>query len=168
MFGIETANRACKILKGQRSEKVTTHFCLRAFRLKLNPGLLPCLVSQLAPLAELHVHMYVKKKNLPSFFFLSLQRPTPLSVIDLIKQSNECFSFISNQTIDNMRNTALLDVGQNLQESSRRSLLRATMENSKFTRKELEVLYQWFEVCCYTCMYNMHVKYLILHSMCVS
>ena len=37
MLGIETASRACKIsivLKGQRSEKVTTHYCLWAFRLK--------------------------------------------------------------------------------------------------------------------------------------
>ena len=38
MFVIETASRACKITqflsKGQRSEKLTTHFCLRAFRLK--------------------------------------------------------------------------------------------------------------------------------------
>lgn len=67
-------------------------------------------------------------------------------MIDLIKQSNECYSFVSNQNIENLRNTALLEVGQNLQESSRRSLLRATMENSKFSRKELDVLYKWFEV----------------------
>ena len=69
-----------------------------------------------------------------------------MSVTDLLKQSNETFSVVTNQTIDTMRNAALLDVGQNLQESSRRSLLRATMENAKFSRKELEVLYKWFEV----------------------
>ena len=37
-------------------------------------------------------------------------------------------------------------VGQSLQESSRRSMLRATMERSKFARDELEKLYFWFEV----------------------
>ena len=42
IFGIETASRAYKkiLSKGQRSEK------------RPNPGLLPCLVSQLALLAE--------------------------------------------------------------------------------------------------------------------
>ena len=38
-------------------------------------------------------------------------------------------------------------VPQILQNSTRRSLLRATMEGSKFTRAELERLYFWFEVC---------------------
>lgn len=83
---------------------------------------------------------------LQSTFLKNKQRPAPLSVTDLIKQSNETFSFINNKTIENLRNAALLVVGQNLQDSSRRSLLRATMENAKFTRKELEVLYKWFEV----------------------
>lgn len=69
-----------------------------------------------------------------------------MTVTDLIKQSNESFSVITNHSIEIMRNAALLEVGQNLQESSRKSLLRAAMENSKFTRKELEVLYKWFEV----------------------
>ena len=45
-----------------------------------------------------------------------------------------------------MRNAARLEVGQNLVESSKRSILRATMESAKFTRKELDVLYKWFEV----------------------
>ena len=45
-----------------------------------------------------------------------------------------------------MRNAARLEVGQSLVESSKRSILRATMESAKFTRKELEVLYKWFEV----------------------
>ena len=45
-----------------------------------------------------------------------------------------------------MRNAARLEVGQSLVESSRRSILRATMESAKFTRKELEMLYKWFEV----------------------
>ena len=45
-----------------------------------------------------------------------------------------------------MRNAARLEVGQTLVESSKRSILRATMESAKFTRKELEVLYKWFEV----------------------
>ena len=31
---IETASRAYFLSKGQRSEKLTTHFCPRAFRLK--------------------------------------------------------------------------------------------------------------------------------------
>jgi hypothetical protein len=35
---------------------------------------------------------------------------------------------------------------QILQDSTRRSLLRATMEGSKFTRAELEQFYIWFEV----------------------
>ncbi len=69
-----------------------------------------------------------------------------MSVPSLIKQSNESFSVVSHQAVETMRNAALLEVGQNLQESSRRSLLRATMENAKFSRKELEVLYKWFEV----------------------
>ena len=33
-----------------------------------------------------------------------------------------------------------------LLESSKKSLLRATMENTNFTRKELESLYFWFHV----------------------
>lgn len=33
-----------------------------------------------------------------------------------------------------------------LLESSKRSILRATMENTNFTRKELESLYFWFHV----------------------
>lgn len=75
-----------------------------------------------------------------------VKRPlTPMSVPSLIKQSNESFSVVSHQAVETMRNAALLEVGQNLQESSRRSLLRATMENAKFSRKELEVLYKWFE-----------------------
>ena len=39
-----------------------------------------------------------------------------------------------------------LEVGQMLLESSKKSLLRATMENTNFTRKELESLYFWFHV----------------------
>lgn len=35
---------------------------------------------------------------------------------------------------------------QILQDSTRRSLLRVTMEGSKFTRPELDKLYFWFEV----------------------
>ena len=47
MFGIEPAS--------PRSEKLTTHFFFSWGHLyqKPNPGLMPCLVSQLAPLAEL-------------------------------------------------------------------------------------------------------------------
>ena len=39
-----------------------------------------------------------------------------------------------------------LEVGLMLLESSKRSILRATMENTNFTRKELESLYFWFHV----------------------
>lgn len=70
-------------------------------------------------------------------------------VSDLIKQSYETFGFITNETIDKMRNAARLEVGQALVESSKRSVLRATMESTKFSRKELEVLYKWFEVRAY-------------------
>jgi hypothetical protein len=77
-----------------------------------------------------------------------------MAVADLIKQSNESFSVITNQNIESMRNAALLEVGQTLQDSSRRSLLRATMDSAKFTRKELEVLYQWFEVSCSTSIHG--------------
>ena len=69
-----------------------------------------------------------------------------MAILDLIKQSYETFGFIANETIDKMRNAARLEVGQSLVESSKRSILRATMENAKFSRKELEVLYKWFEV----------------------
>jgi len=67
-------------------------------------------------------------------------------VTDLIKQASETFSIITNQMIESMRNTALFEVGKNLMDSTRRSILRAAMENSKFSRKELEVLFRWFEV----------------------
>ncbi len=69
-----------------------------------------------------------------------------MNIVTLIKLSNETFSIITNVTIDTMRSAALLEVGQNLQDSSRRSILRASMENTRFTRDELEVLYKWFEV----------------------
>lgn len=74
------------------------------------------------------------------------QKCTPVTISDLIKQSYETFGFIANETIEKMRNAARLEVGQTLGESSKRSILRATMESAKFTRKELEVLYKWFEV----------------------
>ena len=70
---------------------------------------------------------------------------------DLIKQSYESFGFISNEAIEKMRNSAWLVVGQTLFDSSRRSILRASMENAKFTRKELEKLYMWFEVSSIVC-----------------
>ena len=47
-----------------------------------------------------------------------------------------------------MRTGARLEVSNSLQDSTKRSLLRATMEGSKFTRPELEQLYFWFEVSC--------------------
>lgn len=75
-----------------------------------------------------------------------MQKPTPISVADLIKQSYETYGFISNEAIEKMRNSAWLVVGQSLFESSKRSILRASMENAKFTRKELEKLYTFFEV----------------------
>ena len=61
MFGIETASRA---------QLVVTHFCLRAFRLKPNPGLLPCLVSQLAPLAELELEAAIVVVNLGRMYYV--------------------------------------------------------------------------------------------------
>ena len=56
-----------------------------------------------------------------------------------------------------MRNAARLEVGQTLVESSKRSILRATMESAKFTRRELEVLYKWFEVDDLCISMSMHV-----------
>ena len=56
-----------------------------------------------------------------------------------------------------MRNAARLEVGQTLVESSKRSILRATMESAKFTRKELEVLYKWFEVDNFCIPLSVHV-----------
>lgn len=69
-----------------------------------------------------------------------------MSVSDLLKQSYETYGFITNETIDRLRNSARLEVGQTLLESSKKSILRASMEGSKFTRKELEELFKWFEV----------------------
>ncbi len=74
------------------------------------------------------------------------QRPTHVSVSDLLKQSYETYGFISNETIEKMRNSARLEVGQTLLESSKKSILRASMEGSKFNRKELEELFKWFQV----------------------
>lgn len=65
---------------------------------------------------------------------------------DLLKQSYETFGFITNDSIEKMRNSARLEVGQTLLESSKKSILRASMEGSKFSRKELEVLFEWFQV----------------------
>ena len=65
---------------------------------------------------------------------------------ELLRQSSETFSVISNHMIESMRNTALIDVGFNLMESCRRSILRAAMEDANFNRNELEILYKWFEV----------------------
>ena len=62
-----------------------------------------------------------------------------------------------------MRNAAQLEVGQTLVESSKRSILRATMESAKFTRKELEVLYKWFEVDNFCIPLSVHV-YIIKYS----
>ena len=67
-------------------------------------------------------------------------------VTELIKQASETYSIITNQVVEDMRNTALFEVGKNLMDSTRRSILRSTMDNSKFNRKELEVLFKWFEV----------------------
>lgn len=69
-----------------------------------------------------------------------------MTIHELLKQSYECFGFISNSAIEKMRMAARLEVCHILQDSSRRSILRATMEGSKFTRAELEQLYFWFEV----------------------
>lgn len=80
------------------------------------------------------------------FKYFITQKPAPVTVSEFIKQSYETYGFITNETIDKMRNAARLEVGQTLVESSKRSMLRATMESAKFTRKELEVLYKWFEV----------------------
>lgn len=65
---------------------------------------------------------------------------------DLLKQSYETYGFISYETILKMRNSARLEVGQTLLESSKKSILRASMEGSKFNRKELEELFKWFQV----------------------
>ena len=83
---------------------------------------------------------------LPLIPVCSFQNSTLVTISDLIKQSYETYGFITNETIEKMRNAARLEVGQSLVESSKRSILRATMESAKFTRKELEVLYKWFEV----------------------
>ncbi len=69
-----------------------------------------------------------------------------MSVSDLLKQSYETFGFITNDSIEKMRNSARLEVSQTLLESSKKSILRASMEGSKFTRKELEELFKWFQV----------------------
>ncbi|CAI8043673.1 TBC1 domain family member 9, partial [Geodia barretti] len=74
-----------------------------------------------------------------------IKKQAPVSIHELIKQSYECFGFISNSTIERMRMGARLEVCHHLQDSSRRSILRTTMEGSKFTRPELEQLYFWFE-----------------------
>ena len=58
MFVIEAASRACKIAKGQRSGKLNTHFLPEGIQ-----SLLPCLVSQLAPLAELVSNTCVSMYN---------------------------------------------------------------------------------------------------------
>jgi hypothetical protein len=76
----------------------------------------------------------------------TVKRQAPVSINELLKQSYESFGFISNSTIERMRTGARLVVGKILQDSTRRSLLRATMEGSKFTRAELEQFYIWFEV----------------------
>ena len=83
---------------------------------------------------------------LPLIPVCSFQNSTLVTISDLIKQSYETYGFITNEMIEKMRNAARLEVGQSLVESSKRSILRATMESAKFTRKELEVLYKWFEV----------------------
>ena len=74
------------------------------------------------------------------------QRPVNVSVSDLLKQSYETYGFINNETIERLRNSARLEVSQTLLESSKKSILRASMEGSKFTRPELEELFKWFKV----------------------
>lgn len=100
-----------------------------------------------------------------SYICVSQQKPAPVTISDVIKQSYETYGFISNETIDKMRNAARLEVGQTLVESSKRSILRATMESAKFTRRELEVLYKWFEVDDLCISMSMHVyKYSCLQE----
>lgn len=72
------------------------------------------------------------------------QKPLPVSVGELIRQAYQIFGFIKNDTIEKMRNAARLSICQTLMDTSRKSLLRAVMEGSKFSRSELEQLYFWF------------------------
>ena len=51
-FGVEAASRACKIAFLIKGQKVDYTFLPEAIQIRPNPGLLPCLVSQLTPLAE--------------------------------------------------------------------------------------------------------------------
>eukprot|EP00731_Ephydatia_muelleri_P012508 Em0006g1402a len=68
-----------------------------------------------------------------------------MDIMDVIRQAYETFGFISNDAIERMRNVARLEVGQNIISTSKRTVLRSCLEHSKFTRKEMETLYKWFE-----------------------
>ncbi|XP_019848868.1 PREDICTED: TBC1 domain family member 9B-like [Amphimedon queenslandica] len=75
----------------------------------------------------------------------SPQKAAPVTVSEIINHAHQTYGFITNKEINNNRNSARLTVGQNLIDTSKKTLLRSAMEDSKFSRAELEQLYHWFQ-----------------------
>ncbi|XP_062503844.1 TBC1 domain family member 9-like isoform X2 [Corticium candelabrum] len=70
-----------------------------------------------------------------------------VDVADLVQLSDRQFGLISQERIETLRNSFRLKVVQGLEESSKKSCIRAMSDESLFDMKELEYLYCLFMEC---------------------
>uniref|UniRef100_A0A4W6BJJ6 TBC1 domain family member 9B n=1 Tax=Lates calcarifer TaxID=8187 RepID=A0A4W6BJJ6_LATCA len=76
--------------------------------------------------------------------------PPEIDIFDLIKSSYEKFGSLRSDVIEQMRFKQRLKVIQSLEDTAKRSVVRAMMTESAFTIEELEELYSSScQVCCY-------------------